>query len=59
MIQSIRRRIFPVLQKHLDSPEMTLLIGPRQVGKTTLIHSLLQGLEARGLRSVFFNLDVE
>jgi predicted AAA+ superfamily ATPase len=59
MIQSIRRRIFPVLQKHLDSPEMTLLIGPRQVGKTTLIQMLLRGLEARGLRTVFFNLDVE
>jgi predicted AAA+ superfamily ATPase len=59
VIQSIRRRILPVLQKHLDAPEMTLLIGPRQVGKTTLIHMLLRDLEAQGLRTVFFNLDVE
>lgn len=58
MNQSIRRRILPVLEQHLNLPEMTLLIGPRQVGKTTLIRMLFRGLEAKGLRTVFFNLDV-
>jgi predicted AAA+ superfamily ATPase len=59
MAETIHRRILPVLQKHLDAPEMTLLVGPRQVGKTTLIRMLLGGLEAKGQRTVFFNLDVE
>ena len=59
MTQSIRRRILAALEQHLNAPEMTLLIGPRQVGKTTLIRMLLQGLQARGQRTVFFNLDVE
>ena len=59
MTESIRRRILPVLEQHLNAPEMTLLIGPRQVGKTTLIRMLLRGLEAKGARTVFFNLDVE
>ena len=59
MNQSIRRRILPVLEQHLNLPEMTLLIGPRQVGKTTLIRMLFRGLEAKGMRTVFFNLDVE
>ena len=59
MIETIRRRILPALEQHLDAPEMTLLIGPRQVGKTTLIRMLLRGLQAKGLRTVFFNLDVE
>jgi ABC-type multidrug transport system ATPase subunit len=48
MTDSIRRRILPVLQQHLNAPEITLLIGPSQVGKTTLIRTLLRGLEAKG-----------
>lgn len=59
MQTSIRRHVLWAIEQHLDAPEMTLLIGPRQVGKTTLIRMLLQGLEARGKRTVFFNLDVE
>lgn len=56
---SIRRRILPALEKHLEAPEITLLIGPRQVGKTTLIRMLLHNLQTRGERTVFFNLDIE
>lgn len=59
MTHPIRRRILPALEAHLQAPEMTLLVGPRQVGKTTLIQMLLRGLEAKGHRTVFFNLDFE
>jgi uncharacterized protein len=59
MSDGIRRRILPALEQHLSAPEITLLIGPRQVGKTTLIRALLRGLEAKGQRTVFFNLDFE
>lgn len=59
MTTPIRRRIFSDLEAHLSAPEMTLLVGPRQVGKTTLIQMLLRDVEAKGHSTVFFNLDVE
>lgn len=59
MTEPIRRQILPSIQAHLGSPEITLLVGPRQVGKTTLIRSVLRSLEAEGKRCLFFNLDVE
>ncbi len=59
MTQPIRRSILPALEAHLLAPEMTLLVGPRQVGKTTLIKMLLQGVQSKGHRTVFFNLDIE
>lgn len=40
-------------------PEMTVLIGPRQVGKTYLMQILQNRLEERGERSVFLNLDID
>ncbi len=59
MTAPIRRQILPALRVHLGSPEITLLVGPRQVGKTTLIRMLLRDLEAQGKHCVYFNLDVE
>lgn len=40
-------------------PEMTVLIGPRQVGKTYLMTLLQKRLEKKGEKTVFLNLDVE
>jgi hypothetical protein len=48
MIEAIRRRIRSVLEHHLLATEITLLIGSRQVGTTTLIRTLLRGLQANG-----------
>jgi len=59
MTNTIRRQAMIALEQHLSAPEITLLIGPRQVGKTTLMRQLLGQLESRGERMVFFNLDVE
>lgn len=59
MEKAIRRHLFPTLEAHLTAPEITLLTGPRQVGKTTLVRRLLSGLAAQGKPTVFFNLDVE
>jgi uncharacterized protein len=59
MTTSIRRSILSALEEHLYAQEMTLLVGPRQVGKTTLIQMLLRGVEEKGHRTIFFNLDVE
>jgi predicted AAA+ superfamily ATPase len=36
------RDIFPELLRYLDQPEILLLVGARQVGKTTLMKMLLE-----------------
>ncbi len=55
----IRRDLLPELTDHLNQKEMTLLIGPRQAGKTTLLQALQADLEAKGETTLFFNLDKE
>ena len=54
----IKRNILKRLENHLSLPETTVLIGPRQVGKTYLMRVLQKGLEEKGEKTVFFNLDV-
>jgi len=34
-------------------------VGPRQVGKTTLLRTLEQDLSAQGKKTLFLNLDIE
>lgn len=55
----IKRTIFNAIEKHLKVPEMTVLIGPRQVGKTYLMKLLQKSLSANGEKTVFLNLDGE
>lgn len=55
----IKRTILGDLDLHLAEPEMTVLIGPRQVGKTYLMQILQDQLEKRGEKTVFLSLDVE
>jgi len=55
----IKKEIFTALEKHLSEPEMTMLIGARQVGKTYLMRLLEEQLRAKNERTVFLNLDVE
>lgn len=52
-----RLEYFQLLQ-HLDKPEISLLLGPRQAGKTTLIKKLQQELEQKNQPTVLLNLDV-
>ncbi|MEM6397727.1 MAG: ATP-binding protein [Bacteroidota bacterium] len=55
----IRRTIYPELLSHLDNPRISVLIGPRQVGKTTLIRQLEKHLKENGKRTLYLNLDTE
>ena len=55
----IKRSILGQLKNHLSKKEITLLVGPRQVGKTTLLRFLEQDLIAKGKKTIFLNLDVE
>jgi len=55
----IKRDLFLEIQKHLDAKEISLIVGPRQVGKTTLMEELQKDEEARGVKTIWFNLDYE
>jgi len=55
----IKRSIFDDLINHLPKREITLISGPRQAGKTTLMDLLREHVEAQGGRAVTFNLDIE
>jgi predicted AAA+ superfamily ATPase len=55
----IKRKLFSELVDHLPQKEMSLIIGPRQAGKTTLMEMLQKHLDNRGERTLFLNLDIE
>jgi predicted AAA+ superfamily ATPase len=55
----IKRTLFSELIDHLPQKEMSLIIGPRQAGKTTLMEMLKAHLDNRGERTLFLNLDIE
>jgi len=55
----IKRTILDALKKHLDRPEITIITGARQVGKTTLMKALQAHLHETGKPSLYFNLDFE
>jgi len=52
----VQRTIFPKIIKHLESPEITILTGSRQVGKTTLLFQLKDFLLKKGCpeNNIFF-----
>lgn len=55
----IERKIFPDLVKHLPKKEISIIIGPRQAGKTTLMELLREHLDRRGEHTLYLNLDIE
>ena len=57
----VQREIFPQIIKHLQAKEITLIIGPRQVGKTTLLSQTQNSLFKKRTsesRILSFNLDL-
>lgn len=55
----IKRTILNDLEAHLSKPEMTVLIGSRQVGKTYLMKQMMQNLQRDGSKTLFLSLDSE
>lgn len=55
-ISYIKRAIFNEITKHLDKKEISLIIGPRQVGKTVLLGQLQKYLaeEKNSFKRYFF-----
>ncbi|MBI4999200.1 ATP-binding protein [Candidatus Gottesmanbacteria bacterium] len=57
-MEFILRLVYFQLSRHLDKPEISLLLGPRQAGKTTLLERLQETLKQKNQQTVFLNLDV-
>jgi len=55
----IKRKIYEEVKRHLERPEITLIVGPRQAGKTTLMKLLEEELKRKGKPTLFLNLDLE
>jgi uncharacterized protein len=55
----IKRRLLPELLKHLSEKELSLIVGPRQAGKTTLMKLLMLELSKINQPSLMLNLDIE
>ncbi|MBI4707712.1 MAG: ATP-binding protein [Candidatus Omnitrophica bacterium] len=53
----IKRNILSKLQQELNQPEILILLGTRQVGKTTLLRMLEDYAKQKGLRVAFFDLE--
>ncbi len=55
----IKRTILDTLKQFLPEPEITILTGPRQVGKTYLMRLLQEHLDKQGEKTIFLSLDFE
>ena len=53
----IKRNILSKLQQELTQPEILILLGPRQVGKTTLLRILEDYAKQRGHKTIFLDLE--
>ena len=53
----IKRNIFNKLQHELTQPEILVLLGSRQVGKTTLLKMLEKYAQQAGYKTAFFDLE--
>ncbi|MDA3890772.1 MAG: ATP-binding protein [Salinivirgaceae bacterium] len=55
----IKRTIKNEIIDHLSKKEITIIIGARQVGKTTLMQEILDGLQAKNEKVLALNLDID
>ena len=55
----IKRSILSQLEAHMHRPEITMITGARQVGKTTIMNILREKLHTEDHKTLFFNLDYE
>lgn len=55
----IKRSNYELINHSLDKKEVTILIGARQVGKTTLLRKIMQDITSKGELVIYLNLDIE
>ena len=54
----IKRHVYNQLVNDLNRQEISIILGPRQVGKTFLLTELESDARARGLRTRYYNLEL-
>jgi len=57
VIMIIKRFIFSKLKDEINEPEINILLGPRQVGKTTLLHELEKYSKTKNIKTNFYDLE--
>ncbi len=55
----IKRKLFNELYAHLSKKEITMIAGPRQAGKTTVMQFLMGELTKSRQKTLFLNLDFD
>lgn len=55
----IKRDIYQELKAHASKKEISLLVGPHQAGKTTIMRFLEDELKSEGKKTLFLSLDSE
>lgn len=55
----IKRELYNQIVEHLGKKEITIITGPRQAGKTTVIKALQSQLVSGGEKAIYLNLDIE
>ena len=55
----IQRTIKQKILNSLSLKEITIIIGARQTGKTTLLKEIISDLTKKNERVIYFNLDIE
>jgi predicted AAA+ superfamily ATPase len=53
----IGRRVYNDSRRELEEPQILVLVGPRQVGKTTLLQQLEPDAREAGKRTSYFDLE--
>ncbi len=53
----VRRKKQLIIAKHFSKKEFTILIGPRQIGKSTMLKQMFDDLLQKGETAYFLNLD--
>lgn len=57
MVTFIQRDSIGEIKKHLESKEITMLVGPRQAGKTTIMLHIKEQLDKQGAKTLHLNID--
>lgn len=56
----ITRRCYEQVKKHVfEAKEITMIVGPRQAGKTTMVKELMNEALRRNKKIIYLNLDID
>ncbi|MBC5793455.1 MAG: ATP-binding protein [Nanohaloarchaea archaeon] len=59
MTEFIKREMLEKVEDHLEKDEISLIVGARQVGKTTLMQQLKEELKENGENTLYLSMDIQ